>query len=62
MNKPLLTANIRLTELRHSQPREKVNQTPESRDNKMSMNSHIHKKQRNHFNILLYELQVKSQN
>lgn len=62
MNKPLLTADIRLTELRYNQPTEKVNQTPESRGNNMSMNSHIHKKTRNHLNILLYELQVKSQN
>lgn len=51
-------------ELRHSQPKEKVNQVPDSRDNSISMNNHYHKKQRDRFNIFVYvyEIQVRKEN
>lgn len=56
--------NSRLMELRHSQPKEKVNQVPDSRDNSISMNNHYHKKQRDRFNIFVYvyEIQVRKEN
>lgn len=51
-------------ELRHSRPKEKVNQAPDSRDNSISMNNHYHKKRGDCFNIFVYvyEIQVRREN